>query len=106
MHSQYEKIPLHVVVFATSFLAMHIFLVLTLLAALLGVAVAAWILGAITALSGIAYIKSDIDIKHPIRSVAFACIRYIGNMTLLVGGLLGALRLRMIYISGTLDYKV
>lgn len=97
--------PLHVAIFATSFLAMHISLLLTIVTALLGFNIVAWILGSITVLTGIHYFKSDVDGKHPLHSIIFAGLRYAANLALLLGGSLGASRLKMIYISGTLDYK-
>ncbi|MCK4830855.1 hypothetical protein KA005_84875, partial [bacterium] len=58
-----------------------------------------------TMLTGIHYFKSDVDGRHPLRSIVFAGLRYTANLALLLGGSLGASRLKMIYISGTLDYK-
>jgi len=100
-----KKSPLHLVIFITPFLTMHIFLILTIVTALLGLNITTWMFGSVTVLAGLAYLKSDVDLKHPLQSIVFAGLRYTANMALLVGGLLGSLRLGMLYISGTLDYK-
>jgi hypothetical protein len=47
----------------------------------------------------------DIEIKHLFRTIRFILLRYMANLALLIGGLLGGAKLKVLYISGTLDYK-
>jgi len=81
------------------------FLTLTILTILFGFNILAIVFGSITLLVGIYYFMPDIEIKHLGRSIKFIFLRYVVNMALLIAGLLGGAKLKMIYISGTLDYK-
>jgi len=98
-------LPFHAVLFATPFLTMHILLFLTIALMLLGHNIVALILGCITLARGISYFKQDIHARHPLRTIIFAGLRYAANLALLLGGLLGGSKLRMMYISATLDYN-
>lgn len=97
--------PLHALIFISPFLIMNLFLVLTILTVLLGLNTPSIILGSITFILGIYYFMPDIEIKHLLRTIRFIFLRYMANLALLIGGLLGGAKLKMIYISGTLDYK-
>lgn len=104
--SIYKKgFPLYILIFVSPFLMMNIFLLLTILSLLFHLNIPSFILGLITLGVGICYFKPDIEIKHLWRSTKFIFLRYAANLALLIGGLLGGVKLKMIYISGTLDYK-
>ena len=84
---------------------MNVFLLLTILALLLGLYTPIIVLGAITFILGVYYFTPDMELKHPLRTVRFIFLRYMANFALFTGGLLGGLKLGMLYISATLDYK-
>jgi cellulose synthase/poly-beta-1,6-N-acetylglucosamine synthase-like glycosyltransferase len=100
-----KRFPLHALIFISPFLIMNLFLLLTILTLSLGLFTPSIILGSITFVLGIYYFMPDIEIKHLFRTIRFILLRYMANLALLIGGLLGGAKLKMIYISGTLDYK-
>jgi cellulose synthase/poly-beta-1,6-N-acetylglucosamine synthase-like glycosyltransferase len=97
--------PLHALIFISPFLMMNLFLFLTILSILLGFNIPSIVLGSITLILGIYYFMPDIEVRHLLRTTKFIFLRYMANLALLMGGLWGGLKLKMIYISGTLDYK-
>lgn len=101
-----ERLPFQILIFASSFLLLNMFLTLAILTILFGFNILAIVFGSITLLVGIYYFMPDIEIKHFWRSIKFIFLRYVVNMALLIAGLLGGAKLKMIYISGTLDYKL
>ncbi len=98
-----DHFPVQILIFISSFLLMNIFLIASVLTALFGFHIPAIISGSLTLGLGIYYFRSDLDIKHLWRSLKFISIRYTVNMALFIAGILGGLRLRILYISGTLD---
>jgi hypothetical protein len=44
-------------------------------------------------------------VRNPFKACAFVFFRYVVNLALLAGGLLGGVKRGMIYISATFDYK-
>lgn len=96
---------LPVVIFVSPFLAMNVFLFLTILGGLLSLKILYLISGLTTLGVGIYYFKSDIKIKHLWQTARSIFLRYAANLVLLIGGLWGGVKLKMIYISPTLDYK-
>ncbi len=97
--------PMHVSVFLTSFLMMHVLAFLALLFGVLGVYVAAGVFGAAALVVAATYFRSDLRRRNIMRAGMFVVFRYLANLALLVGGLLGGARLRMLYIGATFDYK-
>jgi len=99
------RFPFPVLVFLTPFLVIHILLALTVLFAILGLYVPAVVGGSVTLAVALFYFRLDIDWKNPFRTCAFVFFRYIVNLALLLGGLLGGAKRGMLYISATFDYK-
>ena len=99
------RFPFPVLVFLTPFLVIHILLALTVLFAILGLYVPAVVGGSVTLAVVLFYFRLDIDWKNPFRTCAFVFFRYIVNLALLLGGLLGGAKRGMLYISATFDYK-
>ena len=98
--------PFHTVIFITPFFVLHIFLILAILCILLGLDICSIVFGSITLAIATFYFKSDINIRHLFRSISFIFLRYIANLSLLLGGFLGGLKLGIIHISATLDYRI
>ena len=99
------RFPFPISVFLTLFLAMHILLALAILFAAIGLYIPAIIVGLAALSVGAYYFKSDINFRDPLQTVAFIFFRYAANLALLMGGLLGGIKLRTLYISATFDYK-
>lgn len=99
------KFPMPILIFLTSFLAMHIFLVLAILFAAIGLYIPAIICGVATLAIAAFYFKADISRKNILRTGVFIFLRYAANLALLLGGFVGGAKLRMLYISATFDYK-
>ena len=99
------RFPFLILVFLTSFLFIHILLALAILLAAIGLYIPAIIAGGVTLAVALSYFRSDIDVKNPFKTCAFVFFRYIVNLALLIGGLLGGLKQRAIYIGATFDYK-
>jgi cellulose synthase/poly-beta-1,6-N-acetylglucosamine synthase-like glycosyltransferase len=100
-----KKFPLHANVFMGPFFLMNVFLFMTLITVLNHLDLLAIILGVITLLIGFYYFRSDIEGITPLRTIQFIFLRYLANASLFMGGLLGGLKLKTLYISSTLDYK-
>lgn len=99
------RFPVNVSIFLTSFLMMHVVAGLAILFAALGLYVAAGVFGAATAAIAASYFRSDILRRNVVQAGVFVALRYLANLALLVGGLLGGAKLGMIYIGATFDYK-
>jgi cellulose synthase/poly-beta-1,6-N-acetylglucosamine synthase-like glycosyltransferase len=99
------RLPFPILVFLTHFLVMNILLVLAIIFAAVGLFIPAIVVGVITFVVALSYFRSDIGVRNPFRTCAFVFFRYIVNLALLAGGLLGGVKRGMIYISATFDYK-
>lgn len=97
--------PFSILIFLTPFLALHVLLALTILFAAIGLDIPAIVSGAGTAAVTLYYFKGDIVRKDILRGVAFVFFRYIVNLALLAGGLLGGAKRGMLYIGATFDYS-
>lgn len=96
--------PLPVLIFITPFFALHVLLALTVIFAATGLNVHAVVSGALTVAVAISYFRSDMWRKNIPRGIAFVFFRYIVNLALFMGGLLGGARRGMLYIGPTFDY--
>lgn len=94
-----------ILIFLTPFLIMHIILALAILFAIIGLYIPAIIGGLITLAVAVSYFRSDIGGKNILRTPAFVFLRYAANVALLLGGFLGGVKLGMLYVSATLDYR-
>jgi cellulose synthase/poly-beta-1,6-N-acetylglucosamine synthase-like glycosyltransferase len=99
------KFPFHISIFLTPFLSMHLLLALAIVLAALGLHVPAIVAGVLAAAEGIRVFRSDLVAGDIVRSAKFILLRYIANLALIAGGLMGGARLRMLYINATFDYK-
>jgi cellulose synthase/poly-beta-1,6-N-acetylglucosamine synthase-like glycosyltransferase len=99
----YRKIPIGIVVFVTTFLLMHTFLICGLTAALLGWSEAALISMGIGVAAAFAYAWPDMRRSGVLLGLAFTAIRYVADMSLFVGAFIGGLHQRMLYLSATMD---
>ena len=98
------KSPFNIHLFLTSFLTMHMLLVLTALLAIIGAYIPAIAGGLVTLAIAALYFRWDINRKNILQSIVFIFLRYAANLALLLGGFLGGIKLRMLYISATFDY--
>lgn len=99
------RFPVHVSIFLTPFLAMHVLAVLAVVLAALGQYVAAAVFGGLTLAVALGYFRADICRRNVLQAATFVVLRYLANLALLVGGLLGGARLGMLYVGATFDYK-
>ena len=99
------RFPVHISLFLTPFLTMHLLAVLAVILAVLGQHVTAAVFGGITLAVALGYFRSDILRRNVLRAATFVALRYLANLALLVGGLLGGARLGMLYVGATFDYK-
>jgi cellulose synthase/poly-beta-1,6-N-acetylglucosamine synthase-like glycosyltransferase len=99
------RFPVHVSVFLTPFLTMHLLAILAVILAVLGQYVAAAVFGGITLAVALGYFRSDIRRRNILQAATFVVLRYLANLALLAGGLLGGAKLGMLYIGATFDYK-
>jgi len=97
------RFPLNAHIFFTTFLTMHLLLLLALLLTLFGLFIPAIITGVTGLVVAACYFRSDITREKLPRGAAFIFLRYTANLALLAGGFLGGVRLKMIYISATFD---
>jgi len=100
-----KKFPMLIIIFLGPFFLLNVFLVITLVAVLNHFGPVAIGLGMITLLIGFFYFKPDIDVKSPLRTSQFVFLRYLANASLFMGGFLGGIKLKTLYVSSTLDYK-
>lgn len=98
------RLPFNAHIFLTSFLTIHIFLVLAIALAILDLFIPAIIAGLLTLTMAALYFKSDLNRKNVLQGIAFIFLRYAANLALLLGGFLGGAKLGMLYISATFDY--
>lgn len=99
------RFPFDATVFLTTFLSMHAFFALAVLFAALAFEIPAIVTGVLALVLVVRYFRSDVDMRDPLQTVSFVFLRYIANLALLLGGLLGGIRLGMLYVSPTFDYK-
>jgi len=99
------RFPVHVSIFLTPFLAMHMLAALAVLLAVLGQYIAAAVFGGLTLAVVAGYFRADIRRRNILRAATFVALRYLANLALLAGGLLGGARLGMLYVGATFDYK-
>ncbi len=97
--------PVHVSIFLTPFLAMHVLAGLAVLLAVLGQYVAAAVFGGIALAVALGYFRADIGRRNILQAATFVVLRYLANLALLVGGLLGGAKLGMLYLGATFDNK-
>lgn len=101
-----EGSPILTVIFLNLFLVMNLLLAITIFFALvIGSGAPSIILAVITFVMAIFYFWSDLELKHPSRTIKLIFLRYMANLALFIGGLRGGARSRMIQINPTLDYK-
>ena len=100
-----KPFPFHVSVFLTPYLTMHLMLALAIVFAAIGLYVPAIVAGAVAVAEGIRVFRADFSAGGVVRSAKFILLRYIANLALISGGLLGGARQRMLYINATFDYK-
>lgn len=99
------RFPFPAMVFITPFLTMHFTLLLAVVLAALGFYIPAIVFGAITAVLAGFYFRFDLNLRAPWRTPVFVPLRYLANLALIGGGFLGGLKLKMLYIGATFDYK-
>jgi cellulose synthase/poly-beta-1,6-N-acetylglucosamine synthase-like glycosyltransferase len=97
--------PFSILIFLTPFLGIHILLALAIIFAAVELHIPAIVCGVATLAVALYYFGADVDVKSPFKTCAFVFFRYVVNLALLVGGLLGGLKRGTIYISATFDYK-
>ena len=97
--------PFSILIFLTPFLAMHVILALTILFAAIGLDIPAIVFGAGTVAVALCYFQADVGRKNIVRGGAFVFFRYIVNLALLAGGLMGGAKRGMLYIGATFDYN-
>jgi cellulose synthase/poly-beta-1,6-N-acetylglucosamine synthase-like glycosyltransferase len=96
-------------IFLTPFFTAGILFVLTVLFSIISfwvpaLGIPALLAGLLTIVRAALYFKSDINKENIFRSIMFIFLRFVINLALLLGGFLGGLKLRMLYVSSTFDY--
>lgn len=99
------RFPFYVLIFLTPFLVMHIILALAILFAAIGFNVPAIVCGASTLAVAAFYFRSDVNWKRLSQTGVFVFLRYTANLALILGGILGGIKRRMLYIGATFDYR-
>lgn len=99
------RFPVNVSIFLTSFLMLHVVAGLAIMFAALGLYVAAGVFGAATVAIAVSYFGADIRRRNIAQAGSFVVLRYLANMALLLGGVLGGAKLGMLYVGATFDYK-
>lgn len=99
----YRRFPFAIVIFVTQFLMLHLFLLGTVAAWLLGWAAAGWVGVGLTTVLAISYAWPDFWRSGAFLGCAFTAIRYVADMALFVGAFVGGLHQRMLYLSATVD---
>jgi cellulose synthase/poly-beta-1,6-N-acetylglucosamine synthase-like glycosyltransferase len=100
-----RRFPIRITFFFGLFFLLNVLFFMTILTAFCHLSLLATIFGVLTLLIGYFYFKPDIEAKTPVRTIQFIFLRYLANASLFLGGFFGGLKLKMLYISGTLDYK-
>jgi cellulose synthase/poly-beta-1,6-N-acetylglucosamine synthase-like glycosyltransferase len=97
--------PFHVSVFLTPYLTMHLMLALAIVLAVAGLHTPAIVAGVLVVAEGIRVFRSDFRARDPVLSGKFILFRYLANLALIAGGLLGGAKSRMLYINATFDHR-
>lgn len=97
--------PLHGMIFLSSYHFMHIALLAAIAAWLLGAPVAAITAMAVSLLSAGWYFSIRFDRRTPVRSILLSAIRYVADGAYVLGGLIGGIRERVIYLEATRTRK-
>jgi len=98
----YRRVPVGIVVFLTRFLLMHVTLLAAVGVWLMGWHVAGGIMIAVAAGLISAYAWPDVR-RWGVRGIGFAMVRYVADLALFLGGFVGGLRQKMLYLSATID---
>lgn len=93
--------PAHAMVFVTRFHAMHLAIAGAIVAAIAGARGASIALAALALVAAGWYFGIRFDLRRPLRSAAFAAIRYVADSAYVLGGLIGGVREGMIYVEAT-----
>lgn len=99
----WRRFPFSAVVFLTDFLLMHLALLFTIAAGLLGAGVAAGIGLAVTLGLLFSYVWRDVRNSGLLLGMTFTAIRYVADVSLFAGAFLGGLHEKMLYLSATVD---
>ena len=93
--------PCHGMVFVSRFHLMHVALLAAVTALLLGWTMAGAALLTAAAVLGVWYASLRFDPTRPLWSCGMTALRYVADATYVLGGLLGGLRERMIFVEAT-----
>lgn len=99
------RFPLHMLIFISPFLIMILILVICILLIILGFCIPALVSGLFLLVLALYYFRRDITLNNIPQSIAFIFLRFAANSALLFGGFIGGIKLKMFYISATLDHK-
>jgi GT2 family glycosyltransferase len=98
------KCPFDIHFFITPFLTMHILLALVLIFAAVSLNILALVELFLLIIRAFFYFKNDLSIRNILQGISFVFLRYTINLALIIGGFLGGLKSRMLYIGTTFDY--
>jgi cellulose synthase/poly-beta-1,6-N-acetylglucosamine synthase-like glycosyltransferase len=93
--------PLYGMIFLSSFHLMHLALLVAIVTGLSGLSTTAWISGAVAVAAALYYFGIRFQWKAPGKSLLFSAIRYIADSAYVLGGLLGGISEKMIYLEAT-----
>jgi cellulose synthase/poly-beta-1,6-N-acetylglucosamine synthase-like glycosyltransferase len=99
----YKRSRLPVVLFLTKFLMLHMALLATGAAWLLGLTAAGSVGLILTTILAVSYAWPDLGRSGLLLGSAFTVIRYVADMALFIGAFIGGLRQKMFYFSATVD---
>ena len=98
-----HRFPFTVVLFITRFLVLNLAAAFTAVSWALGCSTGGWAGLAATALAAVAYVWPDVKRCGPLKGIAASAVRYLADAALFVGGLIGGLRCRMLYLNASVD---
>jgi cellulose synthase/poly-beta-1,6-N-acetylglucosamine synthase-like glycosyltransferase len=99
----YRRSPWAVVLFLTNFFLLHLALLGTVLAWLLGWPLLGWVGISLTVVLALCYAWPDLKHWGLPRGAVFAGLRYLADLALFSGAFIGGLRQKMLYFSAPVD---
>lgn len=93
--------PLYGMIFINSYHLMHLSVIIAALSFLLSFPVAGFASFAFFILTSLWYFGIRFNLKEPIKSIIFSGIRYLADGAYVLGGILGGIKERVIYLEAT-----
>jgi hypothetical protein len=88
-------------IFLSSYHALHLSLLVLLIAALAGAKVIALIAAAVALVAGLNYATIRFEWRHPLRSIGMFALRYAADTAFVIGSLLGGIPEGVLFLQAT-----